>query len=129
MRQFKVYRHPSGALESLRPGWSWRAFFQGCVWAFARKLWWQGAGEVILLLLLFVLTESAGLVVRSALLGLAVVGSHLVFGLRGHAWLAQRLLSRGYRHADTVTANDRSGALALSTRYRGWRSPRALSRP
>jgi len=128
VRQFKVYRHPSGALESLRPGWSWPAFFQGCAWAFARKLWWQGAGEVIGLLLLLVLTETAGLVVRSAVLGLAVVTSHLVFGLRGHAWQAQLLLSRGYKHADTVTANDRSGALALSTRYRGWRSPGSLSR-
>lgn len=115
MRQFKVYRHPSEALESLRPGWSWPAFCFGSFWAFARTLWWPGALALGGLLVLHLLTDTA------APLGVATCCCHLVFGLRGQTWRIAHLLRQGYRHVDTVTASDQGGALALSIRQRGWR--------
>lgn len=115
MRQFKVYRHPSGALDCVKPGWSWPAFFFGGFWGFSKKMWWPGAAELSGLVLLLVLP------VHAVFPGVAVLVCHLVFGWCGHAWLALHLLRQGYGHADTVTANDRGGALALSIRQRGWR--------
>ena len=115
MRQFKVYRHPSGALDGVQPGWSWPAFLFGGLWGMSRKMWWLVAAELVGLLPLLLLP------VPVVLAGVAVLVCHLVFGWQGHAWLARHLKAQGYRHADTVTAEDRERALALSIRQRGWR--------
>lgn len=115
MRQFKVYRHPSGALDCVKPGWSWPAFLFGGFWGFSKKMWGPGAAELSGLLVLLLLP------VHVAFPCVAVFACHLVFGWQGHAWLARHLQGQGYRHVDTVTANDRGGALALSIRQRGWR--------
>ena len=115
MRQFKVYRHPSGALDCVKPGWSWRAFCLGGFWGFGKKMWGPGAAEIGGLLVLLLLP------VHVAFSGVALFACHLVFGWQGHAWLARHLQAQGYRHADTVTAEDCGSALALSIRQRGWR--------
>ncbi|MDZ7855247.1 hypothetical protein [Sphaerotilus sp.] len=116
MKQFKVYRHPSGALDCVKPGWSWRAFCLGGFWGFRKKMWGLGAVELSSLLVLL-------LPVHVAFAGVAVFVCHLVVGWQGQAWLARHLQGQGYRHADTVTAEDRGSALALSIRQRGWRVP------
>ena len=115
MRQFKVYRHPSGALDCVKPGWSWRAFCLGGFWGLSKRMWgagrrgdWRSAG----------VAAPAG---PCGVFGVALFACHLVFGWQGHAWLARHLQAQGYRHADTVTAEDCGSALALSIRQRGWR--------
>lgn len=127
VKQYKVFRHPSGALACVQPGWSWPAFLGGCFWAFGQKLWGQGAiGLVALggLVVLIAETVSTG---AELALGVALVGCHLVFGLSGQAWRIQHLRRSGYQHADTVTAADPDGALALSIRDRRWRVPKGVS--
>lgn len=127
MKQYKVFRHPSGALTCVRPGWSWPAFLGGSFWAFGQKLWGQGTiGLVALggLTVLIVATVSAG---AELIIGVALVLCHLVFGISGQAWRIQQLRRSGYQHADTVTAVDPDGALALSIRERRWRAPKSLN--
>ena len=118
MRQFKVFKHPDGALESIRPGWSWTAFGLGCFWALALKMWGVGLAGLASLVLagLLVPLELVGALISSGVLLLI----HLVFGLLGNRWHMQHLLDSGYRHADTVTAADAERAMALAARYRGW---------
>lgn len=121
MRQFKVYRHPSGALEGVQPGWSWPAFFLGGLWGLHRKMWWLAVTEMSWMAGLWMLPEEA------VLMAAAVPVGHLLTGWRSHAWLVRHLQQQGYRHVDTVTAQDRGSALALSIRQRGWRVPGAVS--
>jgi len=110
MRQFKVFKHPDGALESIRPGWSWTAFGLGCFWALALKMWGVGLAGLASLVLagLLVPLELVGALIFSGVLLLI----HLVFGLLGNRWHMQHLLDSGYRHADTVAAADAERALA-----------------
>ena len=79
MRQFKVFKHPDGALESIRPGWSWTAFGLGCFWALALKMWGVGLAGLASLVLagLLVPLELVGALIFSGVLLLI----HLVFGL------------------------------------------------
>ena len=121
MRQFKVYRHPSGALECVKPGFSWPVFFFGGFHGFRQKLWWPGAAELAVLLMLHLLS------VPLLFACLCVLAYHAVVGWQGQAWLARHLLAQGYRHADTVTAEDSDRALALSIRQRGWRVSSPIS--
>ncbi|NRT55757.1 DUF2628 domain-containing protein [Sphaerotilus uruguayifluvii] len=118
MKQYKVFRHPSGALESVRPGWSWSAFLLGCFWAFTLKMWGVGMAGLVALALVGVLVpmEMLGVVI----FGVVLLLCHLAYGLLGPRWRMRHLLGRGYRHADTVTAPDPERALALAARYRGW---------
>jgi hypothetical protein len=118
LKQYKVFRHPSGALESVRPGWSWSAFLAGCLWAFAMKMWGVAIGGLAGLVAvgLLVPMETAGALVFAVVLLLC----HLAFGLLGSAWRMRHLLGAGYRHADTVTAPDADRARVLAAKYRGW---------
>ena len=72
MRQFKVYRHPSGALDCVKPGWSWRAFCLGGFWGFGKKMWGPGAAEIGGLLVLLLLMDLHTL----AFLWVALVGCY-----------------------------------------------------
>ncbi len=33
MKQYKIYEHPAGAIEAVKLGWSWPAFFFVSIWA------------------------------------------------------------------------------------------------
>lgn len=115
MKQFKIYRHPSGVTEAVKQGWSWPAFFFSFLWAFLKKQWVLGAAVL------------GGMFAFGFVLGLAGAGAggdaliHLVsfivnvmFGVNGNAWREKNLLSRGYQHVETVTAANPEGALALT---------------
>lgn len=127
MKQYKVFRHSSGTLTCVRPGWSWPAFLGGCFWAFGKQLWVQGAIGLMALGLLVVLIAATAITGAELAIGGVWFLCHLAFGMSGHAWWIQRLCHDGYRHADTVTAADPDGALALSIRDRGWRVSKRLN--
>ncbi len=114
MRQYKVFKHPAGATEAVKQGWSWPAFFFSCFWAMAKQMWIIGIA-------LFIASMALGAYVGQAALGddgekiinILSVAISIIFGLKGNDWRELNLLGRGYEHADTVTATTPEGAIAL----------------
>lgn len=111
MKRYQVFRHPSGATEAVKQGWSWPAFFFCVIWAFVKKLW--GVGSSLLgsfIVLAIVAGDGAA---ADALFNVVVVVVAIVLGLNGNAMRIKNLTARGFELVDTVTAANADGALAL----------------
>lgn len=114
MKQYKVFKHPSGAIEAVKQGWSWPAFFFSFIWAMVKKMWPLGIGVLIGFFVLgMVVGAAGGGNGGEALINIAAIISNVVFGLNGNAWREANLHSRGYELEDTVTAANPEGAVAL----------------
>lgn len=118
MKQYKIFKHPSGVIEAIKQGWSWPAFFFDVLWVFVKQMWWLGAA----LLLLFVpyvfiralalLSPELELLLSSIdFIPLLIIKG--VLGRFGNSWRARKLISRGFAHVDTNTASNPEGAVAL----------------
>lgn len=126
MKQYKVFRHPSGTSEAVKQGWSWPAFFFIFIWAMVKKMWGLGVGVLIgSLVLEFILNTAVGTAGGGAdgIVG-GVEGGKLlpsivsfvvnvILGVNGNSWREKNLVSRGFEHMDTVTAANPEGAMAL----------------
>lgn len=113
MKQYKVFKHPSGTAEAVKQGWSWPAFFFSFVWAIVKKQWALG-----ILVFFYVLVEDFFLGevgVSEGLLILIRLIISLVFGAKGNSWREKNLISRGYQLSDAVYAANHIDALALSS--------------
>jgi heme A synthase len=114
MKQYKIYKHPSGTVEVVKQGWSWPAFFFALFWALAKRLWVAALGVLAVLIVIALIfgkhsaEEAVGIIIN--LVGLII---QIIFGARGNSWRGKNLASRGYEHVDTVTASNTDGALAL----------------
>jgi Protein of unknown function (DUF2628) len=110
MRKYKVFEHPSGAVEAVKQGWSWPAFFFGAIWALTKRMWGLGLGVIAASVLLAFALDGAGSgwEAISDLAGLLV---SLLFGAQGNAWRETKLISRGYEPTETVEARDSSTAI------------------
>ncbi|MEN6330869.1 MAG: DUF2628 domain-containing protein [Smithella sp.] len=119
MKQYKVFKHPSGAIEAVKQGWSWPAFFFSFIWAMVKKMWALGVGFFaaffILGIILGIILGLAGVKENAAngLINIAAIIANSVFGVNGNAWREKNLLSRGFEFRDTVTAANPDGAMAL----------------
>ena len=60
MKQYKVYKHPSGSTEAVKQGWSWPGFFFGFIWAMVKKMWGLGVGVPIGFFVLGFIIGAAG---------------------------------------------------------------------
>ena len=47
MKQYKIFKHPSGNSEAVKQGWSWPAFFFSFIWAMVKKQWALGVSVFI----------------------------------------------------------------------------------
>jgi len=117
MKQYMLFKHPSGSTEAVKQGWSWPAFFFGFIWAFVKKLYVLGSAVLLGCFLLGVLLGLAGAGdIADAFgdfLGL-VIG--VVFGIKGNAWRESNLISRGFEHVGTISAATPEQAIAVHTR-------------
>lgn len=120
MTTFKVYRHPTRGYEAVKVGWSWPAFFFGCVWLLIKQLprlaliW---ALAVVILGLVSRVTEAANSdPVAQALMRVLVGAAYFVLGLiagdKGNSWRIADLTKNGYEFAGEVPAGLASEAIA-----------------
>ena len=115
MKQYKVFKHPSGAIEAVKQGWSWPAFFFSFIWAMVKKMWALGVGFFAAFFILGIILGLAGVKENAAngLINIAAIIANIVFGVNGNAWREKNLLSRGFEFRGTVTAANPDGAMAL----------------
>ena len=117
MKQYKIYTSPHGAMEAIKQGWSWPAFFFGCIWACVKKMWALGLGVLVAFLVIGLLFGLAGAdeSISNSIVNLLAIVTAIVFGRQGNAWREKYLLSRGFILGGTVSAANQAGALALHT--------------
>jgi len=60
MNQYNIYTNPQREMEAVKQGWSWPAFFYGCIWAFIKGMWGLGIGAFITYAMVCLLAELAG---------------------------------------------------------------------
>ncbi|MBI9082281.1 MAG: DUF2628 domain-containing protein [Desulfobacterales bacterium] len=114
MKQYKVFKHPSGINEAVKQGWSWPAFFFNFIWAMVKKMWGLGVGILVGFLVFGIILGLAGVGKGSdAIINVVAIIVNIIFGLNGNKWRENNLISRGFEHADTVTASNSEGAVAL----------------
>lgn len=113
MKQYKIFKHPSGNTEAVKQGWSWPAFFFTCIWAIVEKQWILSFG-LLAALIVFVLalssTNSEAAVFLTYLFGVSI---NIVLGFNGNALKEGSLISRGYIYASAIGAANPEGAVAL----------------
>jgi hypothetical protein len=135
MNQYKVFRYPTGEIQTVKQGWAWFAFSFSIPWAIVSKMWVLGislflvlgfayglSGEregftaLIDLSSIFVFNftvlsdDSEGFI---ALIDISGVVTSIVFGLKGNAWREKNLISRGFEEVDTVEALNSENAMAV----------------
>lgn len=114
MKQYKIFKHPSGNNEAVKQGWSWPAFFFSFIWAMVKKQWALGISVLIGVLVFgFVVGAVVGGEGGDALINIVSIIINIVFGINGNSWREKNLISRGYESVDTVTAANPEGAVAL----------------
>lgn len=115
MNHYRVFRSPSGgALEFVKEGWNWPAFFFSWIWALVKKMWVLGFGTILCLFLLdfsvamiIVATEydsmhygnSAPYGFLSFFLTIIIA---IIYGMNGNNWREKYLISKGYEYVETV---------------------------
>ncbi|GAK50611.1 hypothetical protein U14_01844 [Candidatus Moduliflexus flocculans] len=116
MKEYKIFQHPQGTIEAVKQGWSWPAFFFGCIWALVKKMTGLGIGVLAAFIVLGAISASAGGDAEQAIDGLTSLGGFvlaIVFGVNGNAWREKNLTARGFAYKTTVQAATPEGATAL----------------
>lgn len=113
MKQFKVFKHPSGTIQAVKQGWCWPAFFFNCIWAMFAKMWALGVGYLLAALAFGLIIGASGTGEADVLINVVSIAANIVFGVNGNAWREKNLISRGFELKDTVTAANKDGAVAL----------------
>ena len=113
MKQYRVFRHPSGRAEAVKQGWSWPASLFSVFWAPFKGLWVLGVGGLLALVGLGYLVASfADANTAASVMNLVLTAAGILFGVKGNAWREAHLIKRGYRLVGTVMAEDAKGATA-----------------
>jgi hypothetical protein len=114
MKQFKIFKHPSGAIEAVKQGWSWPAFFFGFVWAMMKKMWKLSIGVVLAILVIgFITGIAASEEMGEAILNGIGMTANLMFGVHGNSWREESLIARGFTVKKTISAASAGAAVAL----------------
>jgi len=114
MKQYKIFKHPSGAIEAVKQGWSWPAFLGGVLWAAAKRLWTIGFGVLSAFLVIgFIVANTASEQWGDAIINGLGATANLIFGVHGNGWREQNLLSRGFQLKQTVSAASPKEAVSL----------------
>ncbi len=114
MKQYKIYKHPSGLTEAVKQGWSWPGFFFSLIWAMIKKMWAIGVGLLVGFLFLgFLIGAAGGGTGGDAIINLAALIVNIIFGVNGNSWREKNLSSRGFEEVNRVTATNPESAIAL----------------
>jgi hypothetical protein len=100
MKQYKIFKHPSGAIEAVKQGWSWPAFLFSFIWAVVKKMWAIGIG-LLILSLIFISMVGAG---ADLLINIVSIIVSVAFGIYGNSLREKNLGSRGYEMKKTISA-------------------------
>jgi hypothetical protein len=108
MKMFNIYVHPVAAIEAVKVGFSWPAFFFGSLWMLDKGLWgraalWLGGYLGVRRAAILVDKIQGGEYLSVFLMG-TLVFMALVAGINGNRWREQSLLKRGYGRMTTVAA-------------------------
>lgn len=120
MKQYKVFKHPSGDIEAVKIGWSWPAFFFDAIWALVKKQWALGVTAFICFFALgFVLGGSGAGPSIDAIVNIPGFIFKIICGANGNSWREKNLISRGYVQVDLVTAANPESAVAQCLQQAG----------
>ena len=87
MKQYKVYKHPSGTTEAVKQGWSWPGFFFSFIWAMVKKMWGLGVGVLIGFFVLgMIIGAAGGGSGGDALINIVAIIANIIFGVNGNSW-------------------------------------------
>ena len=118
MKVFTTHQRMSEPPVLVREGFSWAAFFFGCLYFAAHRAWIQAALNLAALLLVLVLCQRLG---RAA----PLVGLALLQGLCGRDLLRWSLAQRGFLEGPVVAGADRDQALGRLIDRRSLPNPQA----
>jgi hypothetical protein len=113
MKQYKIFRHPSGTTEAVKQGWSWPASLFSFFWAPFKRLWVLFVGGLLATVALGYLAAAVTNASQAAsLMNLVLTVVSVVFGVKGNAWREANLVRRGYELVGCLIAEDGAGAVA-----------------
>ncbi|MBE3102285.1 MAG: DUF2628 domain-containing protein [Firmicutes bacterium] len=123
MKQYKVFKNPSGSIEAVKQGWSWPAFFFSFIWAMVKKMWRIGVGVLIGCLVVgfiigLIFSDAGSAKAGDLLINIFAIILNIIFGVNGNSWREKNLLSRGFEQVGTVTAANPESAVALHEKDR-----------
>jgi hypothetical protein len=118
VKEYKVYANPQGEIQAVKQGWSWPAFFFGCIWAVVKKMWLLGLGVFAALVILQVVLGNPSTGSDDALVNLLSFAAAIIFGVNGNKWRASYLLSHGYDFEGEVEAANPEAAIASYLKQR-----------
>lgn len=105
MRQYKIFKHPTGAIEAVKQGWSWPGAFFQFFWALVKSLWNVALITVgVLILCNMAFYDPNDITILNIIL-------FIVFGINGNKWREKDLLSRGYEQMDFEYAANSDSAI------------------
>ncbi|MGL4434191.1 MAG: DUF2628 domain-containing protein [Plesiomonas shigelloides] len=114
MKQYKIFRNASGQVEAVKQGWSWPAFFFSVIWAIAKRLWIIAIWAILIVMAIGTfLSLNVDYEYSYEITNIISLLVYVVFGVYGNRWREKHLLTRGFKHVDTLTAANPAGAVAL----------------
>ena len=117
MKKYKIYANPQGNYEAVKQGWSWPAFFFGCIWAMVKKLWTLGITVLVAFFVVGLVLGATGAGKGAeAMFNVLSIVLNIIFGINGNSWRENNLPKRGYEWKGTVSAENSEGAIALYIR-------------
>lgn len=107
MRKFRTFAN-GDEIENVKQGWSWPAFFLSGLWALHKGLWLHAVAFFVACYAAFYVAVSFG--EQAPLLWtlpqILPIVLWLVFGALGNKWRERRLLRRGFRPIDELSAKE-----------------------
>ncbi|MES2247002.1 MAG: DUF2628 domain-containing protein [Pseudomonadota bacterium] len=125
MKNYKIFKHPSGDMRVIKKGWSWPAFFLGWIWALRHGLWSLALGVLVAGVLAGIVARGMGDSAGGGLIVLFGVLNAVTLGCVGNLLRADRQASEGYACVDTVAASNAEIALSIHERGLGAGMPLA----
>lgn len=120
MSRFSLHKNAqTGAIEAVKDGWSWPAFFFGFAWAFSRGMPAIALGLIGFQFIAgFAIGSIFGPHAETANVALFVVGTlYSAFcAAHGNEWVRNALIRRGYVRLGEVDAGSEAEALAMHAR-------------
>lgn len=120
MSRYSLHKNvQTGAIEAVKDGWSWPAFFFGFAWAFSRGMPAIALGLIGFQLVAgFVIGLIIGPRAEAANVALLIVG--LLYSsycaAHGNEWLRNALIRRGFSRLGEVDAGSEAAALEAQSR-------------
>jgi hypothetical protein len=115
MKQYKIFEHPTGQIESVKQGWSWPAFCFTSIWALVKKMWSIGV-TITVGYFIFMCVEGAvggkAEATMNIFFWIVNIFIGIVFGINGNSWREGNLQTRGYELKTTVTDINPESAIA-----------------